>query len=263
MAKLSMTATESRPLRVVQISDMHLQSQPGGRLWGIDVDAGLAAVLRCLRQRHWPVDLLLATGDLVQDEGAAAYTRLLSFLLPLRVPVYCLPGNHDVAPALSQVLASGLVCRKQQVIVRNWQFVLLDTSLSNSAVGHLAASELTFLEQALSAHPNLHTIVCLHHHPIPVGSAWLDTMVVNNSDALFAVVACHPQVRAILCGHIHHDFATRHRGVALLGAPSTCVQFKPGQTTPIVDNIAPGYRWLELYEDGQFRTGVERSDGIV
>jgi Icc protein len=249
----------SAPLRVIQISDTHIQAQPHGQLGGVDVDAGLTAVLDHLRQHHWPADFILATGDLVQDEGAPAYQRLRAFFEPLQVPVYCLPGNHDIPAVLDDVLADGLMRRERHVLAGAWQFVLLDSVLPDSAGGHLAASELAFLDETLAAYPKHHAMICLHHHPVPVGSTWMDTMVVDNGAELFAVLDRYPQVRAVIWGHIHQVFATRRNGVELFGVPSTCVQFAPALSEPQYDHDAPGYRWFELYPDGRLATGVRRA----
>lgn len=47
-------------------------------------------------------------------------------------------------------------------------------------------------------------------------------------------------------------------GRRLLATPSTCVQFKPHCTNFTIDAVAPGWRWLELDEDGAVRTRVQR-----
>ncbi len=256
-------AQQEQPLRVVQISDTHIKSQPGGRLWDVDVDANLNAVLQRLKTRHWPVEFILATGDLVHDEGVLAYERLRTFLKPLGVPVYCLPGNHDTPAALRQTLAANPVCWRRHVIAGRWQFVLLDSSLPGADGGHLAPEELALLENTLATHPELHTLIVLHHQPLPVGTAWLDTMVVDNGAELFAVMDRYPQVRAVIWGHIHHAFAAQRQGVQLLGTPSTCVQFKPCTAQPEADPLPPGYRWFQLYPDGRLLTGIERNERTV
>lgn len=115
------------PLRVLQVTDLHLKTQPGSRVWGVDVDAGLSAVLARIRERHPVVDFILVTGDLVGDEPDA-YERVRQALEPLGAPVHCLPGNHDFPAALGQRLRDGLVRWQRHVIVGDWQFVLLDSS---------------------------------------------------------------------------------------------------------------------------------------
>jgi Icc protein len=68
----------------------------------------------------------------------------------------------------------------------------------------------------------------------------------------------HPQIRAVIWGHVHQEFADRRGAVELLATPSTCVQFRPGIAKPEVDDRTPGYRWFDLGPDGTLETGVER-----
>ena len=82
--------------------------------------------------------------------------------------------------------------------------------------------------------------------------------VYTDPDAFFAIVDRHPQVRVILWGHVHQEFAQRRNEVLLLAAPSTCLQFLPGSERFAVEEIPPGYRWLDLYPDGTLKTGIER-----
>ncbi|TVR64184.1 MAG: phosphodiesterase [Candidatus Competibacteraceae bacterium] len=245
------------PLRVIQITDLHLTARPGSRLWGADVDAGLNAVLAHIQERRPAADFVLATGDLVGDDPGA-YPRLRQLLEALDLPVYCLPGNHDFPGVMGQVLRDGPVRWERQFSVGDWQFVLLDSSFPRTPDGHLAPGELALLDTALAIHPELHALVCLHHNPVPVHSAWLDTMTVSNSAALFAVLDRYPQVRAVVWGHIHSEFAARRGALHLLATPATCMQFKLDAPEPQVDDRSPGYRWFELHPDGALHTGVER-----
>ena len=249
--------TAAVPLRVVQISDLHLKAQPGSRLWGVDVDDSLNAVLAHIRERDPAPDFILVTGDLVGDEPAA-YDRLLQVLESLDLPAYCLPGNHDFPAVMSRKLHGGIVRWKRYFVAGHWQFVLLDSSFPGTPDGHLASGELGLLDTVMATDLDRHTLVCLHHNPLPVGTAWLDTMTVSNGAALFAVLDRYPQVRAVAWGHTHGEFASRRGNVLLLAAPATSIQFKPDAPQPQVDDLLPGYRWFELYPDGAIKTGVER-----
>lgn len=245
------------PLRVIQISDFHLKNQPGSRSWGVDVDAGLNAVLEHIQTRHPQPDFVLATGDLVGDDPDA-YGRIRDFLERLEAPVYCLPGNHDFPATMGRTLRNGRVRRERHFVTGFWQFVLLDSSFPSTPDGHLAYGELALLDTVLATHPDLHTVVCLHHNPVPSQTPWLDTMTVSNGDALFAVLDRYPQVRAVAWGHLHAEFTDQRHSVHLLSAPATCVQFKPRTPKPQVDDLPPGYRWFELHADGALHTGIER-----
>ena len=99
-------------------------------------------------------------------------------------------------------------------------------------------------------------LVCLHHPPLPVGSAWLDAVGLLNGPDVLAVIDRHPSVRAVLGGHVHQAFEGLHRDVRVLTTPSTCAQFTPGTERCVMDLRPPGYRWLELCPDGTLRTEV-------
>ena len=245
------------PLRIVQITDLHLKVSPGSRLWGADVDAGLNAVLAHIQARDPAPDFILATGDLVGDEPDA-YDRLIAILEPLALPVYCLPGNHDFPAIMSRTLRGSMVQWLRYFVAGHWQFVLLDSSFPGTPDGYLASAELALLDTVLATDFERPTLVCLHHNPLPIGAAWLDTMTVSNGAALFAVLERYPQVRALVWGHIHGEFAAQRGSMRLLATPATSVQFKPDAPEPCVDDLPPGYRWLELYPDGTLKTGVER-----
>jgi Icc protein len=107
-----------------------------------------------------------------------------------------------------------------------------------------------------------HLLVCLHHHPVPMGSEWLDTQLVGSAERFFEVIDAHPRVRGILWGHVHQEYDDTRNGVRLLAVPSTCVQFKPGSADFAVDDTSPGYRWLDLHADGGIDTAVSRVEGI-
>ena len=46
--------------------------------------------------------------------------------------------------------------------------------------------------------------------------------------------------------------------VRVLTTPSTCFQFKPQTESFSLDDQSPGYRWINLYDDGSIKTEVAR-----
>jgi Icc protein len=64
-----MAASSEHPtLRVLQISDTHLHSGADSRMRGVTTYATFKQVLECARRdRRWAPDLVIATGDIVQD----------------------------------------------------------------------------------------------------------------------------------------------------------------------------------------------------
>jgi Icc protein len=120
----------------------------------------------------------------------------------------------------------------------------------------LSEESLGFLDDALARFADSHVLVVLHHHPVPVGSAWLDSIRLMNGPELLQAVARHRNVRGMLWGHVHQSFDGMHDGVAMMSTPSTCFQFVPGRDDFAIDERPPGYRWLHLYPDGRIDTRV-------
>jgi Icc protein len=250
--------TSAGTLRLLQLTDTHLYGNPDGRLLGQNTRRTLELVLEHALATAWPVDRVLLTGDLVHDESREGYRYLAERLGRLGVPCNGLPGNHDAPRVMAGTLDGGVVSAARSVRCGAWNLVFLDSTVPGAEGGHLADAELRGLETALGAHPEAHALVCLHHQPVPVGSAWIDTMALDNPGELFGVIDAHPQVRGILWGHVHQDYNGWRGRVRLLGTPSTCVQFLPGSDVFALDERPPGYRWLELSPDGRIETGVER-----
>ena len=101
-------------------------------------------------------------------------------------------------------------------------------------------------------------MVSLHHQPVPIGSEWMDRYIVRNAQDFWAIVEPYANVKIVLWGHIHQEFSEQYKHIALLATPSSCIQFTPNKDEFEVQDAMPGYRWLELYDDGTFTTGVER-----
>lgn len=254
--------TAARTVKILQVTDTHCYADPGKTLLGLNTDQSFQAVLRLARRLHWPVDLVLATGDLVHGGSAQGYHRLKRHLEETGVPVYSLPGNHDDGVQLKRILSGDNLRPERSACYGNWQIILLDSSVPDQAAGLLGAPELERLERCLSEYPQHHALVCLHHHPVPIGSRWMDTMRLLNAPEFFQVLDRHAQVRSVLWGHIHQEFNAERKGVKLLGSPSTCVQFKPRSEEFALDEVPPGYRWLALRPDGAIETGVRRLDSF-
>lgn len=251
-----------QPVRIVQISDFHLLADPAQTMMGINTERSFLAVLDIAWRRQERVDLMLLTGDLAQDPVPATYDRLRGYLDVRPVPCYCLPGNHDEADLIRRTLAGGNIFFQPQILLDRWQIICLDSTLPNDPGGFLGQDQLDLLEAKLAEQPDRHALVCLHHSPLPTGASWLDTMMVTNREALSALIRRFPQVKAVVYGHIHQAMDRVIDGVRFLGCPSTCFQFKADSEDFALDFVPQGYRWLELYPDGQIETAVMRLKSV-
>lgn len=245
-------------VEVLQITDLHLLPEPEGTLLGVKTEESARHVIELAKSRTWPPDLIVVTGDLTQEPLAATYRRLDRILHDLGVPCVCLPGNHDDPDLMRQELRSENVHCVTRILGESWQFICLDSSKPGSEAGHLSAASLEMLGNHLDRHPEKLALVFLHHHPVPIGSAWLDTMVLKQKNEFIAILKSRPQCRAVACGHIHQALDIPYQNLQLFGTPSTCFQFKAASENFRLDDKAPGYRRFSLYPDGTIETEVIR-----
>jgi len=246
-------------IRLFQITDFHLRTSPVDTLNGVVTDLSFRNVLKSLNPLEIKAsDHILLTGDLAQDPDPITYQRLKSYLKHLTCPVYCLPGNHDDPETMNKALIDADIRYESQIELGTWTLICLDSTIRKSPKGRLSLAQLDLLESNLLSAKGDHIMIALHHHPIPCGSEWMDTMTVQNSDEFFHVLNSSSKVRAIVCGHIHQAFDRQQDNIRIIGTPSTCFQFTPKSSDFSIDTIPPGYRVLELMADGNIRTEVVR-----
>ncbi len=249
-------------IKILHITDTHLYGDPSKCLAGVNTERSLSKILQLARDEVLPVDLVLITGDLVHDGSEGGYRRIKEHLHSLGAPTYYLPGNHDRNEVLHSQLQTDLISMPAAAIHGDWLITMLDSSIPGSDGGHLDAAELAKLENTLQSHPDKHVLVCLHHQPIPIGSGWMDRMVLNNPDEFFSVLKQHPNVQLVLYGHVHQDSDQQHDGIRILSTPSTSIQFTPNHDKFGIDNAPPALRWLALLPDGQIQTGLQYLDSV-
>jgi len=248
------------PIRVLQLTDCHLFKDDSGRLLGVDTFASLRDVIDFAMEMKGPPDVVLLTGDLSQDESPESYERLVDLVGRIPAPKYYLPGNHDKPALMAEVFAGrqGAIQSERTLVRGRWQLLLLNSTVADQVGGHLDSDELARLDQHLADNLDLFAMVCMHHHPLSVNSQWIDTIGLDNSAELFEILDRHANVRALLWGHIHQQYDGDRKGLILMASPSTCVQFKPNVAVFGVDAQAPGFRWIELDDDGAVRSEVHR-----
>ena len=214
---------------IAQLTDTHLL--PEGRKLAnlIDTNAQLEAAVSGLNALSTPADVVLVTGDLVDDGASESYAALRERLAALTSPFYLIPGNHDRRQALVEAFpdhaylprAGFLHYAIEDHAVR---LIGLDTQVEGEDGGAFCAERLAWLDAALAAEPDRPTLICMHHPPFESGIRWMDAMGLSGASDLRAVLSGHLQVHLVVCGHIHRPFHSMLGGVPVAVAPSTAWQ---------------------------------------
>jgi Icc protein len=66
-------------------------------------------------------------------------------------------------------------------------------------------------------------------------------------------------LRGAVFGHAHQEVQGKVGAWPVFGVPSTCFQFQPQSPSFALDDLAPGYQWLQLQDDGKIIRTVRRT----
>jgi Icc protein len=250
IARRNAIHTSPEPIRVLHLTDPHLFADAESSLRGTITHSSLSQVLAHITDEQWPADLVVVTGDLIQDDSKEAYEQFRQLMTPLGLPVFCVPGNHDARELMRAAVSLDPFHYCASVRVNNWLITGIDSCLDGKADGQIDARELVRLAGILDDTSAEHVMVCLHHPPMSVGSRWLDQVGLQNSEQFLTLIAEPGKVRAALFGHVHQPFEGEHDSIRIIGTPSTCRQFTVGSDEFALDDNPPAYRKICLHADG-------------
>lgn len=251
-------AAMSKPTLLVQISDIHI----GGSEDGKDPIPRVEAVIVAIRSLPNAPDAVLVSGDLTDHGTAEEYEVVRGLLGRLELPLYVLPGNHDDRGrirAAFELPGEGEEPIRYSVDVGELRLVLLDSNVPGRDPGAFDAERLDWLEAELSEEPEQPTLLAVHHTPLTTGVPEWDAINLDPSDreALGAVVARHPQLRAIVGGHLHRVAASALGGCPVLSAPSAYLQVRPNFHRDEVTWVDPPGFAIHALRDGELTSQVE------
>lgn len=248
---------------VLQLTDLHLFADPDGRFKGVNTRETFEQVLSHVERHYRRPDLILITGDLAHDGEEETYRLIAERLARFDAPAYCVFGNHDHPENARGVYPLPPVRTEAQVMAGPWLVVLLDSNHNPNPDGYegeVGERELRRVGELASEHPDKWLLVAMHHN-LPNHEDRGVAHEVRNHREVMAYFEGLPNLRAVLSGHVHQEFAIVQNGICYFSTPSTGYQSlsKAGQVTKEV----PGYRWLRLYGNGRIETDVRRINALV
>lgn len=252
-----MNARALTHLKLVQISDCHVSSDPETGYRGLNAGRSLKSLLPAIRL--FQPDLVLLTGDVSEDASPASYRRVAALVGTIGAPVLALPGNHDDPEVMRHHFPHGPWQGPLFRAAKDWQFVLLDSTARNEISGVLSDECLARLESGLSGCESDHVLLALHHQPVKVGSPWIDKYALGEPDKFLGLLEKDDRIRCVAWGHVHQDFCSERGKVKLLGSPSSVANSIPGREKFTLDVGGPACRWLVLDRDGGIETGLLRA----
>ncbi|MBP0594257.1 phosphodiesterase [Paraburkholderia sp. LEh10] len=217
---------------LAQISDLHIKRQGALAYEHVDTAAHLARCINRLNALEPRPDAVVITGDLVDQGEPEQYAYLKSLLATLQMPYYLLVGNHDERQALReafsdrQELRTGGEFVQYAIDIGPLRLIALDSVVPGQSAGLLCDARLAWLADQLDEASNKPVIVALHHPPFVSGIAHMDALRLEPSSAgkLAALVARHPNVERVICGHVHRPMFVRFGGTIASAVPAPAHQ---------------------------------------
>lgn len=215
---------------LVQLTDLHIR-EPGQLAYGrIDTAPYLKRAVQSVQRLQQAPDAVVITGDLSDFGRAGEYAHMAELLAPLAMPVYLMPGNHDDGdqlrrsfPSHTYLGASGFI--QYSVKIGALRLLALDTCVPGHGHGTLCAERLGWLALQLDACRHEPVVVAMHHPPFRTLIGHMDQIgLLEGADALEALIARHPNVERVICGHLHRAIDVRFGGSIASTAPAPAHQ---------------------------------------
>ncbi len=224
-----------RPMLIAQISDFHLKPQ-GALAYNVaDTAASLKCAVRHINHLRPLPDVVLITGDMADDGALESYQVLRKILESLEPAFFMVPGNHDHKEHLRAVFPEHAYLNgfmepdgKRAVCYAVEHFPLrlvgIDTVIAGEHGGGLNPGRRSWLDAVLSRKPAAPTAIFMHHPPFASGIGHMDKDVFAGREELAAIIAKHPQVERLMCGHIHRAVCRRFAGTIATVCPGIGMQ---------------------------------------
>jgi len=247
---------------IAQISDPHLR--PRGELYQgvVDSNAALRRAVAQLNQMSPQPDFVLLTGDVVDEGMPAEYAVAREILDKLRAPLLVIPGNHDEREAFrtafhdhSYLPEGGPLHYVADAGIA--RIIALDITVPGEHHGLFDEAAETWLALALQSEPARPTILMMHQPPIVTGVPYLDDYRCFGKTRMEALIARHPQVARVLCGHVHRLMLQGFAGTMLCTAPSLATAIALGagaEAEPASFLEPPGFLLHHVPEVGPILT---------
>ncbi|MGY3678162.1 Icc protein [Streptomyces sp. TE33382] len=176
------------------------------------------------------MDAVVVTGDLTHDGAPEQYRQFQRSLDQAESPVLLVKGNHDQEEEIRRLARHPKVFGPGEDQKEFFQYVadvgglrvvVCDTTVRGEHWGMLCDTRLAWLRAVLADDPQHPTVVAMHHPPLTVGIPYLDEIGLLNRDEVARIIACAPNVLAVLSGHIHRVVFGRIGAAQVVTAPST------------------------------------------
>ncbi|OJJ21086.1 hypothetical protein BKI52_10975 [marine bacterium AO1-C] len=216
-------------IRIVQFTDPFLLTNA----YSQDTDALviLEALLKHVSQLAKKPDMLIITSEILRQRRS----ETLHLLQKVRIPFQWVAHEKTIALNVKEI-----------------HFIMLNSYSPELTSGILSDETLAFLENDLEeswAHP---CVVTLRHHPLAIRTLTSPRDLLKNATHFLKLIDSYYHVKAVLFGHIAHEFMVERNNIWFMASPSI------SPTNPHDHDIIFQYRVIDLTQEGEIETSLQR-----
>jgi len=241
-------------ISIIQITDPHLTRHNNTEIKSCNTNSSFERVLQNVVSNE-QIDFIIVSGDISDDGSRESYQFYKNTLESLKKPFVSIPGNHDNKDNFKLVFQKDFPNISCIPLSDEWGLITLDSSVDDEEGGVLTDKQIKTAQDLIEASLHKNLILCLHHQPINMGF-WIDEIGLQNKDQFLSLILDQPKVKAVVWGHVHHEYQTTLGSILFMSTPSTCYQFGEDETNQ--SRQKPGYRKIYLYDLGKLTTQVVR-----
>lgn len=248
---------------VAQITDIHIGFDPGNPL-EFNRQRVNQVIARLKAGPNVP-NVLLATGDLTDKGDDESYARVAELFSTVPWPVLPAMGNHDVRENFNRHFPgyadpNGFIQYTRDL--GPVRLVVIDTLEEGRHGGAFCELRAAWLKERLAEATDRPTYIVMHHPPVESGIEWMTTdpfepWVERFADALMDA----PQVKGLICGHLHRSFTIQWKGLTVAVCSSTAPQVSLDLRPIDVDN--PDNRAMIVAEDPAYALHHWNGEALV
>lgn len=214
---------------IVQLSDLHI-CEDGALYKGVvsSNDMAIAAVGHINGLDPQP-DLVVLTGDVVEDGTASQYAVARRILARLHAPLVMIPGNHDDRDGMRAGFPDHLYMPQQGAIHFVYdalpvRVIALDVTVPGLHHGELDDTSLAWLADVLDRNTGKPTVIAMHQPPFACSVPYLDKYMCMQPERLGAMLRRYGNIERILCGHVHRSMQRLWAGTMINTCPAAATQ---------------------------------------
>lgn len=243
---------------IAQISDTHLAlDTPDADQRILDFERTISDI----NALDPPPDIVIHTGDIVQNGRPDEYVRAAEILEKAKVPVYVMVGNKDDRAKLRKTFSSAEYLTSDNEFVAYSiedfavRLVVLDTLNPGSNKGNFCEERIADLVKMIEADPTKPTAVFAHHPPflVPEGPEPLHFESIEIMERFRRMLQRSTSIISIFCGHVHRGVAGFVGNIPVLVMPSIATTLRKGDYPPELA-ACPVYHLHRFEADWGFST---------